>query len=196
MSQVAIQGDVSGTGIFTIPSPNSNTNRTLTLPDASGTILVSGSSGLTPAGTVIIVGMNSAPTGYLKANGAAVSRSTYATLFSVVGTTYGAGNGSTTFNLPDLRGNFTRNWDDGRGVDSGRALGSTQLVQTNNAAAFQTAAGASTIHGETAVDEAGNYSAYRKTGRNDAGNGAGMRMRNRNVETRPRNRALLACIKF
>jgi microcystin-dependent protein len=46
----------------------------------------------------------SAPTGYLLCNGAAVSRTTYADLFAVIGTTYGAGNGSTTFNLPDLRG--------------------------------------------------------------------------------------------
>jgi microcystin-dependent protein len=46
----------------------------------------------------------SLPTGYLWANGQAVSRSTYADLFSAIGTTYGAGNGSTTFNVPDLRG--------------------------------------------------------------------------------------------
>jgi phage-related tail fiber protein len=117
-------------------------------------------------------------------------------LFSAIGTTFGAGNGSTTFNVPELRGEFIRNWDDGRGVDSGRAFGSFQAVQTNNLAAFQTAAGAGAPHGEASVDEVGNYSAYRKTGANDGGNGAGVRMRNRNVETRPRNLALLACIKF
>ena len=69
---------------------------------------------------------STAPTGYLKANGAAVSRTTYATLFAAIGTTFGAGNGSTTFNLPDLRGEFARGWDDGRGVDSGRTFGSAQ----------------------------------------------------------------------
>lgn len=70
--------------------------------------------------------VSSAPSGWLKANGAAVSRTVYWALFSLIGTTYGAGDGSTTFNLPDLRGEFLRAWDDGRGVDSGRSLGSVQ----------------------------------------------------------------------
>lgn len=80
----------------------------------------------TPAGTVIYTARSTAPTGYLKANGAAVSRTTYSDLFSAIGTTYGSGDGSTTFNLPDLRGEFVRGVDDGRGVDTGRTLGSTQ----------------------------------------------------------------------
>ena len=66
------------------------------------------------------------PTGWLKCNGALLSRTTYAALFAVIGTTYGAGDGSTTFALPDLRGEFLRGLDDGRGVDGGRALGSAQ----------------------------------------------------------------------
>lgn len=82
-----------------------------------------------PSGAVMTFAMNTAPTGWLKANGAAVSRTTYAALFSAIGTTFGVGNGSTTFNLPDLRGEFMRGWDDGRGVDSGRAFGSAQLDQ-------------------------------------------------------------------
>ncbi|MGK2740534.1 phage tail protein [Tepidicaulis sp. LMO-SS28] len=77
-------------------------------------------------GSVKFVVTSAAPVGYLKANGAAVSRTTYAALFSAIGTTFGAGDGSTTFNLPDLRGEFIRGWDDGRGVDSGRMLGSWQ----------------------------------------------------------------------
>ena len=79
-----------------------------------------------PAGSVIHVAMNTAPNGYLKANGAAVSRDTYDKLFAAIGTTYGAGDGSTTFNLPDLRGEFIRCWDDSKGTDSGRAIGSSQ----------------------------------------------------------------------
>jgi microcystin-dependent protein len=63
---------------------------------------------LVPTGAVMPFAMNSAPSGWLQANGAAVSRSTYAALFSAIGTTYGAGNGSSTFNLPDLRGYFVR----------------------------------------------------------------------------------------
>ena len=58
------------------------------------------------SGTVIAFAGNSAPAGYLICNGAAVSRTTYAGLFAVIGTTYGAGDGSTTFNLPDLTGKF------------------------------------------------------------------------------------------
>ena len=77
-------------------------------------------------GDIIYRTSNTVPTGYLKANGALVSRTTYANLFSVIGTTFGAGDGSTTFNLPDLRGEFIRGWDDGRGIDSGRTLGSYQ----------------------------------------------------------------------
>src|SRR6478736_1555074 len=69
---------------------------------------------------------STAPTGWLKANGATISRTTYAKLFAAVGTLYGVGDGSTTFNLPDLRGEFLRALDDGRGVDTSRALGSAQ----------------------------------------------------------------------
>lgn len=57
-----------------------------------------------PAGSSVSGYWSSAPTGYLAEDGAAVSRTTYGDLFSVVGTTYGSGNGSTTFNVPDSRG--------------------------------------------------------------------------------------------
>ena len=63
---------------------------------------VASSSG-NPTGTILIWSTNTAPTGYLICDGSAVSRSTYATLYGVVGTTYGTGNGSTTFNLPNLK---------------------------------------------------------------------------------------------
>lgn len=72
------------------------------------------------------------PDGWLPCNGAAISRTTYARLFNVIGTTYGNGNGSTTFNLPDLRGEFVRGLDNGRGVDAGRVLGSGQLDALQN----------------------------------------------------------------
>ncbi|STZ76117.1 putative phage tail fiber protein [Bergeriella denitrificans] len=79
-----------------------------------------------PSGAIMYYEGDTAPPGWLKANGAAVSRKTYAKLFAIFGTRYGAGNGTTTFNLPDRRGEFLRGWDDGRGVDAGRALGSAQ----------------------------------------------------------------------
>lgn len=81
---------------------------------------------LAPSGLVAPFARGTAPTGWLKANGAAISRTAYAALFAAIGTTYGAGDGFTTFNIPDLRGEFIRGADDGRGVDAGRAFGSTQ----------------------------------------------------------------------
>ena len=82
--------------------------------------------GMVPSGTVLYFAGQTAPAGWLKANGAALSRTAYAALFAAIGTTYGAGDGRSTFNLPDLRGEFIRGWDDGRGVDAGRVFGSAQ----------------------------------------------------------------------
>lgn len=82
--------------------------------------------GMVPSGTVLYFAGRTAPAGWLKANGAAISRTAYAALFAAIGTTYGAGDGRSTFNLPDLRGEFLRGWDDGRGVDAGRGFGSAQ----------------------------------------------------------------------
>ena len=82
-----------------------------------------------PSGAVFCIAVASVPSGYLECNGAAVSRTTYAALFAVIGTQYGAGNGSSTFNIPDLRGEFIRGFDNGRGVDSGRSVASSQSDQ-------------------------------------------------------------------
>ena len=65
-----------------------------------------------PAGSVIPYAGTSAPTGFLLCDGSAVSRSTYAALFAVIGTTYGSGDGSSTFALPDLRGRIVAGKDD------------------------------------------------------------------------------------
>tara|TARA_R100001460_G_scaffold84296_1_gene125553 strand:- start:1192 stop:1716 length:525 start_codon:yes stop_codon:yes gene_type:complete len=58
---------------------------------------------LVNTGTILPHGSSTAPTGFLSCDGSAVSRTTYADLFAVIGTTWGTGNGSSTFNLPDLR---------------------------------------------------------------------------------------------
>lgn len=84
-----------------------------------------------PTGSIAQFIMSAIPSGYLLANGAAVSRSTYAALNQLAsaagyGAPWGSGNGTTTFNIPDLRGLFGRAWDDGAGVDPGRAIGTTQ----------------------------------------------------------------------
>jgi len=68
-------------------------------------------------GRIGIFPLETAPVGWLECNGAAVSRTTYSALFSIIGTTHGAGNGSTTFNIPDYRGRFLRGWDHGLGLD-------------------------------------------------------------------------------
>ncbi|WP_338606855.1 phage tail protein [Pelagibacterium nitratireducens] len=86
----------------------------------------------TSAGTITFFAGSTPPDGWLKANGATVSRSAYSDLFSRIGTTFGAGNGSTTFQIPDLRGEFIRGWDDGRGIDGGRGLGSSQSDQNKS----------------------------------------------------------------
>ena len=80
-----------------------------------------------PPGVILMYGAPTAPTGWLECDGSAVSRTTYSSLFAIVGTTFGVGDGSTTFNLPDLRGEFIRGWDHGRGVDTGRELGTGQV---------------------------------------------------------------------
>jgi len=83
-----------------------------------------------PSGLMAYYTGTTAPPGWIKANGAEVSRTLYAGIFAVHGTTYGAGDGHSTFNLPDMRGEFVRGWDDGRGIDLGRILGSAQADST------------------------------------------------------------------
>lgn len=103
---------------------------------ASGSALIDGSTDVTlnvtilsdseEVGKVTAFARKSAPPGYLKCNGAEISRTTYAKLFAAIGTTFGSGDGSTTFNVPDLRGEYIRGWDDARGVDPSRIFGSWQ----------------------------------------------------------------------
>ena len=125
-------------------------------------------SDINEAGKVVAFARSSAPSGFLKCNGAAVSRTTYATLYAAIGTTFGSGDGSTTFNVPDLRGEFVRGWDDARGIDSGRTFGSWQDGQnvshthtgtTNSDAHTHTWSGTSSsagAHTHTITDLGGN----------------------------------------
>lgn len=139
-----------------------------------------------PAGSVFYFAAASAPTGYLKCDGSAVSRTTYATLFAITGTAFGTGDGSTTFNLPDLRGEFIRGLDDGRGVDVGRTLGSAQAddfkshTHPGNYPGTQVSATGAFEEGRGSPD----WTLSTATGATGG------------TETRPRNVALLACIKY
>ena len=84
-----------------------------------------------PAGSIFSFASTTVPSGYLECNGAAVSRSTYSTLFATISTTFGSGDGSSTFNLPDLRGQFVRGWANNASNtgDDGRSFASTQSDQ-------------------------------------------------------------------
>lgn len=95
---------------------------------------------LTPTGKVDYFAGSSAPTGYLLCDGSAVSRTTYADLYAVIGDTYGSGDGSTTFNLPDIRGRVIAGKDNMGGSSANRltsdidgdTLGNTGGRETTN----------------------------------------------------------------
>ncbi|NUX55914.1 tail fiber protein [Paraburkholderia youngii] len=92
-------------------------------------LLVEGTIGsvtFVPVAAMLPFAASTPPTGFLLANGAALSRVSYAKLFQEIGTMYGPGDGETTFNLPDTRGVGLRGLDSGRGLDPGRTLGSYQ----------------------------------------------------------------------
>ena len=165
-------------------------------------------TGMIPSGAVLYFAGRTAPTGWLKANGAAVSRTTYATLFAAIGTTYGAGDGRSTFNLPDLRAEFLRGWDDGRGIDSGRAFGSAQGDAIRN---ITGSIDSGSHQGRQLFDEATATGALAisrqqwKSWTADISDGGNIpaafdfdasRVVPTAAENRPRNIALLACIKI
>lgn len=75
---------------------------------------------LMPTGSLMPYAGSSAPTGYLLCDGAAISRTTYSDLFGIIGTTYGVGDTSTTFNIPDLRGRVIAGQDDMGGSSANR----------------------------------------------------------------------------
>lgn len=83
----------------------------------------------TITGEIRMYGGASAPTGWLLCDGSAVSRTTYAALFAIISTTYGVGDGSTTFNLPTFTGKFARG--NTRGVGAGADTHSHSLAETN-----------------------------------------------------------------
>lgn len=140
-------------------------------------------AGGTPVGSVIYCAANTPPTGFVKANGAALSRTTYDDLFAAIGTTFGSGDGSTTFDLPDLRGEFLRGWDDARGIDSGRSFGSAQADELKSHTHTIWQGGSLSQYGGTAHGA----TLYNTNQTTSATGGS---------ETRPRNIALLACIKY
>jgi microcystin-dependent protein len=98
---------------------------------------------LVPSGVVVPFAGNSAPSGWLLCAGQAVSRATYAELFSAIGTTYGAGDGSTTFGLPDLRGRSVFGLDNMGGTVAGRV---TSGISGISGTALGAAGGSEAMH--------------------------------------------------
>jgi microcystin-dependent protein len=157
-----------------------------------------------PVGVVTYFAVSAAPVGYLECNGRSLNTTIYSELFNVIGYSYG-GSGN-AFNLPDLRGEFVRGWDHNRGVDSGRALGSRQddafgshnhtLTDPGHAHSYSlpdNSNGAGSGDAYASI-YAANNPAY---GRSTSSTTTGITIASiGGTETRPRNVALLPCIKY
>ncbi|MEQ1734444.1 MAG: tail fiber protein, partial [Bacteroidia bacterium] len=142
--------------------------------------------GSTPAGMISYFANVTVPAGYLECNGQAVSRTTYADLFAAISTLYGVGDGTTTFNLPDLRGEFIRGADHARGVDPGRVLGTAQAATGIDDQVYQTVD--LFYDNADATAPSGSY--------NSSGGYAGTTRNHTRLKVRPRNVAMMPCIKF
>jgi hypothetical protein len=138
---------------------------------------------LVPAGAVMPFAMNSAPTGWLAADGSNVNRTTYAALFSAISTTYGAGDGSTTFALPDLRGYFVRGSGTNSDSTAAGTFGAKQAdeLKSHSHTVYGFQGG---VFGSTGLFLSG------ASGTNVTSESTG------GAETRPKNIAMLYCIKF
>ena len=162
-----------------------------------------GPAGPNVAGMVAFFARATAPAGWLVCDGSLVSRASYPALFAAVGVVFGAGDGATTFKLPDLRGEFVRGLDGGRGVDAARVLGSSQGSANLSHSHTATTAGAGAhVHGLPVFGEYGGW------GGGGQGGGVGSSQTESagahshavtvsssgSAESRPRNVALLACI--
>ena len=179
----AVVGD-SGSGGTKglVPAPAAGDTAAARFLSAAGTFAAA-----VPVGSITMYAANTAPTGWLECSGAAVSRTTYAGLFAAIGTVFGAGDGSTTFNLPDMRGEFARGWDNGRGVDPARAFGSAQADELE-AHVHSVTPPASNDTAGSGLTATGTGGAETITPYNTASTGG--------TETRPRNIALMFIIKF
>jgi len=134
-------------------------------------------------GSVTAFAMPTPPEGWLVCDGSAVSRTDYADLFAAIGTVWGDGDQISTFNLPDLRGEFLRGLDAGRGVDEGRAFASSQLDEFKAHSHGIETWGVNT--GMAGKVHMGNGSPFQNVPTSETGG----------TETRPRNVAVTYAIK-
>jgi microcystin-dependent protein len=147
------KANVSGqtfTGIPTVPTPDINSNDK-TIPNTAW--ITTNLNKIFPTGSIMFFMGSVPPQGWLKLNGSALNRTNYVNLFNVIGTTYGAGDGFTTFNIPDMRSIFPRAWDDGRGVDPSRGFGSYQpdgyISHSHNGSSDQQAYHSHAVYADT-----------------------------------------------
>ena len=191
-------------GIVTTTSLTVNGNATITgIVSTSSVTDLSGGYLSTPPGTIITIAASTAPAGFLKANGASLSTTTYASLFSTIGYTFGGSGAS--FTLPDLRGEFIRGWDDARTADNGRTFGSFQDWAIQNFTGSVNSSGgfsAGSLSGGTGVFSTSNAVNAFLNGTqgsftfNTTLNINASSQIKTSTETRPRNIALLHCIKY
>ena len=137
-------------------------------------------------GSVIILPTSNVPNGYLECDGSELSRTAYSNLFNTIGELYGSGDGSTTFNIPDLRGEFIRGFDNNRGIDSGRAIGSSQADEFESHTHTELHLGTGSNYGFGYGAGGSSVIYYRQANTGSTGG----------VETRPRNIAMMYCIKY
>jgi microcystin-dependent protein len=205
VDRTATTGRVGVVALATNAQTQTGTDETRAVTPAS---LASAASLFVPPGAVLPFAMAVTPSGWLAANGAAVSRTTYAALFAAIGTLYGVGDGNTTFNLPDLRGYFVR----GSGTNTdGTASGTFGAKQAD---AFKS----HTHTTESAGSHTHTYNAPNSYQQDTPNSPAGGKRATANAspspntgpagahthpitaeggtETRPKNIALLYCIKF
>ena len=157
----------NGTTLFTINTTNATATIPIVLPADPTTALQASTKQyvdtVMPSGMIMPFAGTSAPTSWLACNGAAISRSTYATLYNAIGTTWGTGDGSTTFNVPDLRGMFLR----GTGTN---ATGSSSGAVGPSVGTY--AADTYLNHSHTATStDSGHTHSINSTGPNGAGGG-------------------------
>lgn len=160
---IHVDGSKAMTGELTLsgaPTANNSAARKLYVDDSVAAAV--------PPGVIVPYAGTTAPTGYLLCYGQAVNRTTYAALFAITSTTYGVGDGSTTFNVPDLRGRVGVGLDNMGGSDAGRlnlanTLGTTAGAQTHTLIASELAAH---THTEYSSISSNTYTASHASGDN------------------------------
>lgn len=193
---------ITGTAVITTDSRLSNARTPIDSSVSFSKLVQAVQETLVPTGSVVAFAFNAfagIPDGWLECNGFAVSRSTYSNLHSKIGVSYGSGDGSTTFNLPDLRGYFIR----GSGTNSdGTASGTFGAKQNDDVKPHNHPASISTGNCVLSVQETqGGRSTGSATTVTDIGliigspNSSISISTNSGTETRPKNIAMMYCIK-